>query len=182
MQIRSYYLGMRQDKQELLNRILATGKYRVDTINGKLYSIKKSGVKLLKPGILPSKYQQHTMFANRKSGDKGIFYLHQIIYFAHHGFYDPCCVIDHIDRNKLNCRIDNLRLVTFQENIVIDRQSYAKVRGIRGKEIADIRAKLADGLSQSRIAKDLNLNRLSVRYIVKQIEAGATLKYENHQR
>ena len=49
---------------------------------------------------------------------------------------------------------------------------------IRAPEIASIRLLLDDGYSQASIAKLLRLERLSVRYIIKRIEAGLPLKYE----
>lgn len=49
---------------------------------------------------------------------------------------------------------------------------------IRSPEIASIRQLLSCGYSQASIAKQLSLERLSVRYIIKRIEAGLSLKYE----
>lgn len=57
----------------------------------------------------------------------GRFYkAHRIIYTMHYGTIPPTLVIDHIDRNKLNNKIDNLRAVTVHQNIRNSRawQSY----------------------------------------------------------
>lgn len=43
-----------------------------------------------------------------------IFTVHQIVFMMHHGFIPP--LIDHIDRDKHNNKIDNLRACTDQEN------------------------------------------------------------------
>jgi hypothetical protein len=50
-----------------------------------------------------------------------LFYVHRIVYKAYHPEWniDDTCqdnCIDHIDRNRLNNHIDNLRVVTTQEN------------------------------------------------------------------
>jgi hypothetical protein len=45
------------------------------------------------------------------------FYLsHRLIYIFHHGEIADKLYIDHIDRDKSNNNIENLRLVTIQEN------------------------------------------------------------------
>lgn len=43
-------------------------------------------------------------------------YSHRLIYIFHNGEIDDGLHIDHIDRDKLNNNIENLRLVTHQEN------------------------------------------------------------------
>tara|TARA_R110000803_G_scaffold4267_1_gene14551 strand:+ start:597 stop:1085 length:489 start_codon:yes stop_codon:yes gene_type:complete len=50
------------------------------------------------------------------------FYYHRIVYwFAHEDFdilhYDNTKVIDHIDRDKSNNKLENLRLIPFQHNL-----------------------------------------------------------------
>jgi hypothetical protein len=53
----------------------------------------------------------------RRIGINGKFYLsHRLIYIYHKGEIDNKLQIDHIDRDKSNNNIENLRLVTRQEN------------------------------------------------------------------
>jgi hypothetical protein len=63
-----------------------------------------------------------------------------VYWFAHDDFdivhYDNTIVIDHIDRNKLNNNLENLRLITFQENLFNQ-----KAKGwsyFRGKYVAQL--------------------------------------------
>ena len=44
------------------------------------------------------------------------FYSHRVVWELNHGPIPEGLVIDHIDRNKRNNRIENLRLVTAQQN------------------------------------------------------------------
>lgn len=50
----------------------------------------------------------------RVSVDRSIQSLHRMIYLWHHGYLPK--IIDHIDGNRLNNKIENLREVTQQQN------------------------------------------------------------------
>lgn len=58
------------------------------------------------------------------------YYVHRIIYMMFYG-YMPF-EIDHIDRNKLNNRIENLRSVTKSENVANQKIRIDNKSGIRG--------------------------------------------------
>lgn len=171
---------MNLKKQEIVMSILDTDIYEIDTVNALVYSIRKRGKSLLKANKLPSDYQQITIFKGRYTGIKATIYLHELIYISLHGIYDETMQIDHNDRNRLNNSGYNLMLRTPKDNIAnSERGQYPTVlKLIRSPEIAKIRQLHSLGNSQQSIAKQLGLERLSVRYIIKRIEAGFPLKYE----
>ena len=66
-------------------------------------------------------------------GDK--YFNHRIIFFMHHGFLPPC--LDHIDTNKRNNRIENLRAATVTQNNHNQgrrKTNTSGVKGVRWKE------------------------------------------------
>lgn len=173
---------MKKDKQLKLLQILKTDRYKVleDNI---LRKVQSTGEYVqLKGVVLPTGYEQLRLY-NGKRGDGGInviVYKHVIIYLFHNGIYDDGMEIDHIDRNNKNNNINNLRCIVPQQTKVGEGGGNAgEIRTIRGGEIAAIRERLFAGeTNMSRLARTLNLNRISVMYVVGKIKKGLPLKYE----
>ena len=62
---------------------------------------------------------------------KGRLYRnHRIIFLYHHGYLPKC--IDHIDGNKINNRIENLREATISQNICNARTRADNTSGVKG--------------------------------------------------
>jgi hypothetical protein len=78
----------------ILRRKKAHGRYKVGDVVGALHT----------KGYLRTQIK-------RKS-----YYVHRLIWCMHHGNF-PKNQIDHIDGNKINNRIDNLREATNQQNL-----------------------------------------------------------------
>lgn len=171
---------MNLDKQKIVMSILDTGIYEADVINGLVYAFRKRGKVLLKTNKLPTLYEQITLFKGRCTGVKVVCYIHQVIYLAKNGLFDPELEIDHDDRDITNNRGANLIAKTPKQNINNrnERSYYPVVKTIRAAEIAKIKELLVFGNSHASIARQLGLERLSVRYTIKRIEAGLPLKYE----
>lgn len=160
--------------------IISTGRYKYQ--DGEVIHTRSGITKPMKGGRLPSGYVQMIIFNGRRGehGIKVIIYKHVFIYMLNNGTYPEGYEIDHKDRDVSNNKIENLRSVDSKANSANKRPSVRtkKQKNIRHKEISMIRQLLSQGKNQSEIARELNLGRLAVRYIVKQIESGAELKYE----
>lgn len=170
---------MKKQNQLRVLENLKLGKYKV--INDKIFALSGNCYKEMNGYTFQSGYKQfHLSMADEKL--KVSAYCHQIVYLAYFGEYDENLVIDHLDRNNRNNMPLNLEPKTHKQNIENSnkrKRNESGVRSIRNKEIKEIRKLHAEGRSQSYIARELDLNRLSVRYTIKNIETGAPLKYEH---
>ena len=177
---------MKLEKQRLIKQIIDSGYYDIDPDKGIIYSLRRGQRRIKKANILPTGYRQHTIF-NGKRGVNGIklsVYEHHIIFIAAKGIYPEGLQIDHVNGNKADNRISNLRTCTPLENLTFDNHIYNErppvndFKTIRGDEITHIRRLMSRGCSQSSIAQALGLNRLAVRYVYNRIKEGKPLKYE----
>ena len=60
----------------------------------------------------------------------GTLYVHKIIWTMHGGTYDT--VVDHIDNDKSNNKIENLRAATQQQNVFNTRMRKDNKSGVKG--------------------------------------------------
>jgi hypothetical protein len=180
---------MVKEKQSRLMCCIGTGRYRIND-DGLVEVRKSSGWRVLKPNVLKSGYSQLSVFNFRRGSRPGIrvtVYYHIFVYMFHNGPYEVGLVIDHIDGDNCNNHISNLRAVTPLANVLSSYEGNGNSpRGgfftpIRGKDIKAIRKLHGEGHSQASIARHLGLKRLSVRYIIKRIDAGNVLKYEDEE-
>ena len=176
---------MKIEKQKAVLEILNNNKYKVCLETGLILSYRAAKKEFIevKPNLLPTGYKQYSLFLGRFKKEKQIVYGHQLVWITANGLYDETKQLNHIDFNKGNNCLTNLELITPQANVLhsVPNRVYTKqgFRTIRAKEIIDIKELLSNNINnQSEIARRLNLNRLSVRYIIKKIEKGEQLKYQ----
>lgn len=172
---------MKLDKQRTVLWILEKGRYRINPELGILESFRADQQwKQVKPRIQPTGQKQVVICHNGTSIN---VYLHILVWISQNGSYKVGKVVHHIDTDMGNCAIWNLKLTTHKKNIEYSLVNRAKTREndnrMRGDVITKIRDKVSEGKNHSEIARELGLKRLGVRYIVKQIEAGKSLKFEN---
>ena len=104
----TYHIYLKElPTQEYLNEVL---KYEKET--GHVYWRSKN--KLVKSCVTTKGARYKRIMINNKH-----YVLHRIIYQMHYGNLLPSEVIDHIDRNKQNNKIENLR----KANVFINNQN-----------------------------------------------------------
>ena len=92
--------------------IIGYNKYMISK-NGRIFSLKGTTAK----EIIPTKGSGGYLSVGlRKDGHVSSKLLHRLVYQVFIGEIPNDMVIDHIDRNKFNNKLDNLRLVTLSQN------------------------------------------------------------------
>jgi HNH endonuclease len=121
---------MKVSKQLIVLGLFKIKRYSVNVMTGDIISHCGLQDRILAKHILPSGYVQYGL----DMGFKEIIpvYEHQLVYLYHYNTtYNPKYVIDHIDRNKQNNSIDNLRCITQVENMDIPDKGKGFAKGTR---------------------------------------------------
>ncbi len=100
--------------------------HKTECYNGRSVVYKNGQSRIGQPASWTDKsgYKRVTIF-------KHCYQEHRVVYYWHTGEYPP--LLDHIDRNKANNRIDNLRAVTQKENMA--NVDWIKVRFKKKRQI-----------------------------------------------
>lgn len=88
------------------------GTYMINT-NGSIISCINPVILKLSPVLNDNGY---FVIGLGKGKDRKIFYIHRLLYITFIGNIPEKMEIDHIDRNRSNNKLDNLRLVTRNQN------------------------------------------------------------------
>lgn len=101
-----------KEYDDYILRCIDERKIIVDCENGVIFSVYAQ--RNFKPMTKDAgyKYLDFKFFGERRSVS-----VHRIVYLARHRDIPEDCVIDHIDRDRSNNRISNLRAVTQMENM-----------------------------------------------------------------
>ena len=104
------------------------GVYQVSNL-GKVKSLKRNGRnsdKILKQGLNSHRYLLTSLSKNGKSKTKMI---HKLVAeaFLNHTSCGRKLVVDHIDNNKINNKLDNLQIITQRENVSKDKENCSSI-------------------------------------------------------
>ena len=122
-------------------------------VNGtNIVSTKYNKIRILKPGKNKKGYLSVVL---QEPGKKKTCDVHRLIAQAYLTNFSENLIVDHIDRNKLNNNINNLRMITFAENL-------------QNVERPDVRL-TKHGRYQARIT--INYNRIHLGYFATENEA-----------
>lgn len=170
---------MKSDRQQKILVALSRGKYMISVHDGAIYSrrYKNGGAyRMLSPTILKSGFIQYKIY-DGKNGYLQI-YAHHLVWLSIVGPFDQSDDIVHANRDRSNNGLENLFK---RENFIgtPKEKTKSEIRTIRKPEIEKIKYMLDMGeTNHSKIAKDLGLNRLSVRRTILKIKNNEKLKYE----
>jgi len=141
------------EKSKQLRVLETKGRYKV--VDGRLYSFFK-GDWILRVPCITGGYRQHQLF-NGHGWGKVIAYEHEIVWLFEHGVYDG--VIDHINKDRSDNRIENLRVVT--ENKLFSPNTHHKPYWpVHSGQVFDVLDAYSCGLSKSASARKAKIERL----------------------
>jgi hypothetical protein len=104
------------------------GIYQVSNL-GRVKSLKLNKEKILKLSIDGQGYLKVNLFDEGRRSTKNVHQLVAIVYLNHM----PCgskIVVDHINCDKLNNRLENLQLISQRENLSKDKKGSSKYTGV----------------------------------------------------
>jgi len=114
-----------------------------------------------------------------KNGKQKVFTVHKLVFLLFHGDYQyPKFEINHINGIKTDNRIDNLELLTHQQNIqhAFDNNLVKPSCGegkynakLNWRSVDEIRKLHSEGIGQNELAKRFNVSTANIYYIVREI-------------
>lgn len=153
-------------RDHLILQALQEGRIETDPQTGKIFSTRirgREGERVELPGVVINGYIYHRIY---HAGVKKQYRAHRLIWMAAHGVIPDGLMVDHINRDKQDNRLENLRLVDAKGNaanrdsVAGEKNPAAKITDAQADEIRVLYAtgdttlkELADqfGLSKSRV-------------------------------
>lgn len=114
---------LKESKEEYKDVPEYEGHYQISN-KGNVKSLKRNSERVLSPSIDKTKgYYRVNLYKNKK---RKSLYIHQLVAmaFLQHIPSGHELIVDHIDNNKTNNRLDNLQIISSRENSSKDRWRY----------------------------------------------------------
>jgi hypothetical protein len=102
-------------------------KYCADNISKPLVWKKYQGQREIGAAGSLRQNGYYTLFLDAK-----VYRLHRLVWIYHYGDIPDGILVDHIDGNKANNRIENLRLATNGENVYNSKIRSTNISGVKG--------------------------------------------------
>ncbi len=153
------------DRSLVTKLCLEEGRLKVDFETGKIYSLKQRGKEGQSIELLGSDCNGYIVHGIRYNGFKIQLRAHQIVWIAANGLYDKNnLMIDHINRDKKDNRLSNLRLVNAKEN----RDNSTEYKGKLSDNQKDMMVWLnkEDGIPIRELAEDFGISKSRVHQII----------------
>ncbi len=163
-------------KTEKQLRVLETkGRYKV--VDGRLWTLFK-GEWRERSACVTGGYRQHILFNGRGWG-KVIAYEHEVVWLYERGLFDPALVIDHINHDRMDNRIENLRPLTPAENkLASPPDEYHTWYNVTDSgQIYRLIDSYASGMSKSAAAREAKIPRLNGLYHINRFLQTGTSSY-----
>jgi len=153
------------DRSVVTKLCLDEGRLKVDFNTGRVYSLKQRGKEGQEVELQGADCNGYVVHGIRYNGLKIQLRAHQIIWIAAHGLYDKTrFMIDHINRNRKDNRLENLRLVDAKGN----RENTTEYKGKLTDEQRDMMVWLhkEDGIPIRELAEDYGISKSRVHQII----------------
>lgn len=153
------------DRNLVTKLCLEEGRLKVDFKTGKIYSLKQRGCEGESIELKGSDCNGYIVHGIRYNGFKIQLRAHQIVWIAANGIYDKSSfMIDHINRNKKDNRLENLRLVDAKGNA----ENATRYSGKLTQDQKDLMVWLhkEDGIPIRELAEDFEISKSRVHQII----------------
>lgn len=153
------------DRTELILKCLNEGRIETDPATGKIYSRMIRGYEGQRVELVGSDCNGYRVHSIKYNGIKKQVRAHQVIWISVNGPYDKDkLMIDHINRDRTDNRIVNLRLVTAQGN----RANQEPRKGKLSQAEIDMMYFLhtEDGISIRELAEDYGISKSRVQQLI----------------
>jgi DNA (cytosine-5)-methyltransferase 1 len=155
------------DRDLVIKKCLEEGRLKADATTGKIYSLKQRGKEGQEIELMGSDCNGYIVHGIRYNGFKIQLKAHQIVWISANGLYDKSCLmIDHINRDRKDNRLENLRLVDAKGN----RENATPYTGKLTEEQKDMMVWLhkEDGIPIRELAKDFGISKSRVHQIIQE--------------